>query len=706
MAIERALLRLSGVVSAELTFATEKVGVIYDPRSASAARLRKAIESVGFGTLSEDDAAARESAQVRDVRLQRRRLAIAGVLGGPILIHMVLSWFHLVPSNRLLLFAFATPLQLAIGWHYYRASWQALRYAHVATSDVLVALGSTAAYGYSVATTFWIDGPVYYDTQAMVLVFVMIGKYLKVSATSKSTEAVRALVGLQARTANIVIPEIGRLREVPIDDVKVGDIIAVRQGERSPLDGIVHEGEASFDEAMLTGESMPREKRPGDSVIAGSVNVLGAIRIRVERVGAETTLAQIIRLVESAQGGKIAVMDLADRISYVFVPTVLVIAAGTLLGWLVHGAPASLALSHAVAALVIACPCALSLAPGTAVAVATGEAAKRGVLIKGGRILEHAHRLDVVLLDKTGTLTRGRPTLASIVTAPRVESAYAHRLAAALEEHSVHPLASAIVADAPEERAQAEGIEIATGDGVRGHVEAGHVRVGRLSWIQAEGADVSRLTAAARTMQAEGMTVVGVSLDNRALAVFGIVDEIKSHAAEAVRKLVASGLRVAMVTGDNAGTAHRIAEMAGITEVYADIRPDGKAEIVRGLQRQGLRVAVVGDGINDAPALQQADVGIAMGTGSDVAAAASDITLVGDDLRYIAASIGISRSAFRIIGQNFAYAFGFNGLALPIAALGFLDPVLAASSMAVSSAAVVGNSLRLRGQARRLLEIS
>ncbi|GAC1421364.1 MAG: copper-exporting P-type ATPase CopA [Candidatus Velthaea sp.] len=705
IAIERVLVRLPGVISAELTFATEKVGVIYDPRSGSPARIRAAIESVGFGTLTEGDAAARESAQIRDLRVQKRSLLMVLLLGGPILVHMVLSWFHLVPQNRLLLFAFATPLQIIIGWHYYRASWQALRHAHVATSDVLVAIGSTAAYAYSVATTFWIVGPVYYDTQAMVLVFVMIGKYLKVAATSKSTEAVRALVGLQARTANLVNVETGKLREVPIDDIKVGDIIVIRQGERAPLDGVVSEGDASFDEAMLTGESMPLEKRPGDSIIAGSIDVLGVVRVRVERVGENTTLAQIIRLVESAQGGKIAVMDLADRISYVFVPAVIALATTTLLGWLLHGASGASALAHAVAALVIACPCALSLAPGTAIAVATGEAARRGVLIKGGRVLEHAHRLDVVLLDKTGTLTHGRPTLTSTATAHGIDKAYAHALAAALEAHSMHPLASAIVAEAPEERPRAHNVETVSGSGVRADVEAGQVLVGRLSWLQSHGVDTSELDAQATGFEVEAMSVVALALNGRILAVFGISDEIKPHAAQAVRALRTRGLRVAMVTGDNAGTAHRVAGLVGIEEVYADVRPDGKAEIVRGLQRAGLRVAVVGDGINDAPALGQADVGIAMGTGSDVASSASDITLIGDDLRYIASSIALSDSAFRIIAQNFVFAFGFNGLGLPIAALGFLDPVLAASSMALSSAAVVGNSLRLRGQARRLLEI-
>ena len=704
IAIERALLRIPGVVTAELTFATEKVGIVYDPRAGNTARFRKAIESVGFGTLTEDDAAARESAQVRDVRLQRRRLMLAGVFGGPILIHMILSWFHLVPPNRLLLFAFATPLQLAIGWHYYRASYQALRYARVATSDVLVAIGSTAAYAYSVATTFWIDGPVYYDTQAMVLVFVMIGKYLKVAATSKSTEAVRALVGLQARTAHVVNPETGRLREVPIDDVHVGDVVAVRQGERAPLDGSVAEGEASFDEAMLTGESVPVVKRSGDAIIAGSISVLGSIRLRVERVGADTTLAQIIRLVESAQGGKIAVMDLADRISYVFVPAVIALAAITFASWTLHGSRIEVALAHAVAALVIACPCALSLAPGTAIAVATGEAARRGVLIKGGRILEHAHRLNVVLLDKTGTLTRGRPTLAAVVSARAVDRAYAHALAAALEEQSVHPLASAIVAEAPEERPLVGEVRTIPGAGMQATIDRGVARVGRLSWLRAEGVELDELRDAADGFERQAMSVVGVALDERLLAVFGVIDEIKPHAAEAVAALHARGLRVAMVTGDNLGTANRVAAAVGITEVYADVRPDGKAEIVRDLQRAGLRVAVVGDGINDAPALGQADVGIAMGTGSDVAAAASDITLIGDDLRAIASSIALSHAAFRIIAQNFIFAFGFNGVGLPIAALGFLNPVLAASSMAVSSAAVVGNSLRLRRQARRLLE--
>ena len=704
IAIERALLRQPGVAAAELTFATEKVSVIYDPRTSSPRQFRKIIDSVGFGTLAEGDAAARESAHVRDFQTQRRRLGYAALLGGPILIHMVLSWFHLVPSQRLLLFAFATPLQLVIGWHYYRASYQALRYAHVATSDVLIAVGSTAAYLYSVATTFWIAGPVYYDTQAMVLVFVLIGKFLKVAATSKSTEAVRALVGIQARTACIVNPENGRVREVPIDEVSVGTTILVREGERAALDGSVAAGDASFDESMLTGESMPLEKQAGDPIIAGSVAVRGSVQVRVERVGADTTLAQIIRLVESAQGGKIAVMDLADRISYVFVPVVLALAGITYVGWLIHGSGVSVAVAHAVAALIIACPCALSLAPGTAIAVATGEGARRGILIKGGRILEHAHRLDVAVFDKTGTLTKGRPTLTRIVTSG-ISEERALSIAGALEQYSLHPLAGTISARAVEPAAVTD-VEEVRGAGVRGRIGAVAVHVGRISWLHEEGVAMGELGAAASSLSDAGMSVVGLAMAKRLVATFGISDEVKSHARAAVELLKERGLRVVMVTGDHAVTARRVAGNVGIVDVHADVRPDGKAQIVRDMQKCGLRVAFVGDGINDAPALGQADVGIAMGTGTDVAAAASDITLIGDDLRFVAAAIGISRSTFRIITQNFAYAFGFNILALPVAALGFLDPVLAASSMAVSSALVVGNSLRLRGQARRLLENS
>lgn len=711
-AVEKGLRRLPGVVEAELTFATERCDLVYDPAITDLKAIKARIVQMGYGALEEGELAQREEAHVRDLRLQWRRLVWAWLLGTPIFVLMVADWVGLgtvMPGERLMMFAFATPLIATVGLPYYRGAWQALRYGHSATTDVLIALGFSAAYLYSVVA-FFAGRPTYFDTSAMVLTFVTTGKYLKVRATATSSQAVRRLVGLQARTAEIV-DQTGATREVPIDDVEVGDRLLIRPGARIPLDGSVTVGQSLVDESMLTGESFPLTKKPGDRVLAGTLNQSQLLRIRVEKIGRETTLAGIITLLDSTQSGKPAVLELSDRISAVFVPGVLVISAATFTVWMVLGAGAGggvgAALAHAVAVLVIACPCAVSLAPGTAIAVATGEAAHRGCLIKGPTVLEDLQRARVVVFDKTGTLTHGRPTVTNLVLHPGWGREDVLRYAAAAEASSEHPLAAAITQAATDlglPVPPATTSQTVPGRGVRALVDGHHVVVGSPRLIN-EATDGT----ATWEIASDGHISVGVAVDGRFAATLWLADPIRPEAPAVVAHLQARGTRVVMLTGDHHATAAAVAEEVGIDEVRAEVLPGGKVEVVRDLQTDdtcdgkdtggsaGVIVAMVGDGLNDAAALAQADIGIALGTGTDVAAEASDLTLLREDLTGVIDTITLSRRAYRVIVQNFVYAFAFNGIGLPIAAAGMLNPVFAALSMGISSVAVVTNSLRLRG---------
>ncbi|MBI4537510.1 MAG: copper-translocating P-type ATPase [candidate division NC10 bacterium] len=739
--IERALQETPGVISASVNFATNAATVHYSPAMVSMADLRRAIREAGYEPLEAagDVSPVDRERQAREQEIQtlRRKLAVGAVLTAPVAVGSMHHWLLWAPAMlqsfwvQLLL---STPVQFWVGAQFYRGAWAALRHK---TSDMntLIAVGTSAAYFSSLAMTLAPDffaargirPAVYFETAAVIITLILLGRMLEATARGRTSEAIRRLMGLQAKTARVLAG--GEERDIPVEDVRIGDLVVVRPGEKIPVDGLVREGASAVDESMLTGESLPVEKRPGDSVIGATLNRTGTFRFEATKVGKDTVLAQIIRLVEEAQGSKAPIQRLADAVASVFVPAVIGIAVVTFLVWLALGpAPVFLfAMLNFVAVLIIACPCALGLATPTAIMVGTGRGAEQGILIKNGESLEMAHRVQAVILDKTGTLTEGRPEVTDIlIVAPSTEhrapsampgtpishqpSAISHqellRLAASLERGSEHPLGEAIVA-----RAKAEGIALAEvqefqavpGHGVRGRVEGRHVLLGNARFLRDAGVAVGPLEARAEELAAQGKTPVFLAVDGRAAGIIAGADTLKAHSAEAVGALHRLGLEVIMLTGDNPRTVRAVAEQAGIDRVRAEVLPQEKAAEVKRLQAEGKRVAMVGDGINDAPALAQADVGIAIGTGTDVAMEASDITLMRGDLRGVVTAMALSRRTMRTIKQNLFWAFVYNILGIPIAAgilypvAGILlDPMVASAAMALSSVSVVSNSLRLR----------
>lgn len=731
-AIERALERTSGVSAAQLTFATEKLEVQHDPAVIDLRGIKEVVGKVGFGALSEGEAVeTREEAHLRQVRESWQRVIWSWILGTPVFIMMAISWFW--PDfyftggfwgDRLICFILTTPL-MWVGRKYFLGAYQAIRYGRVATADVLISLGTGSAYLYSVVTQFGFNNPnTYYDIAAMVIAFISTGSYMKTRATARASEAIRNLVGMQARTARVLRG--GQEVDVPIDEVKHGDTVVVKPGERIPVDGNVARGFSAVDESMLTGESMPVEKRPGSKAVAGTITKNGMLQIEVAGLGRETMLSQIIKLVEQAQSEKVPILEFTDKLATILVPFVILLAAGVFTAWAIfNGGPDRWmqAVSHMVAVLVISCPCALTLAPGTALMVASGDAAQNGILIKSAAVLENAHKLDHIVMDKTGTLTKGQPAVTDVVTGTGASETEVLRLAASAESGSEHPLADAIVQHAKNlglELTQPEVFEALPGHGIVAAVDGRRVLVGNTKLLNEyilggadgwqhilSGADgwLERKEA----LEAEGKTVMLVAVDDNVHGMVAVADTVKPEAARAVAELARMGILVTMLTGDNRRTAEAIARQLGIDRVIAEVLPQDKVDEVKRLQQQtvtrqtlfGSReeralVAMVGDGLNDAPALAQADIGVAIGTGTDVAAEASDVTLIRDDLLGVVRAIRLSRETFRIIQQNFLYAFAFNGLGLPFAALGILPPIVASAMMGVSSLAVVGNSMRIK----------
>ncbi|HEU5101305.1 MAG TPA: heavy metal translocating P-type ATPase [Roseiflexaceae bacterium] len=743
--VEKALKKTDGVLDATVNLATERASVTYAPGVADFAALQAAVEAAGYGVIApaqdntaepQDLEAAARSAELAD---KRRKLIVAVVFGLPLFLLAMARDFGLIqpwltpfwaaleaqmeaagghaedlstimhyPARADLLnwlfLLLATPVQFYSGRDFYVHAWRALK-ARTANMDTLIALGSSAAFFYSAGLlAFNLPGHVYFETAAVIIALILVGKYLEARAKSQTSAAIRALIGLQPKTARVLRG--GLEVEAPLAEVRVGDIVVVRPGEKVPVDGVITSGQSSLDESMLTGESMPVQKAVGDAVIGATLNRTGSFQFRATRVGKDTALAQIVKLVQEAQGSKAPVQRLVDQVSAVFVPVVIGIALVTFAVWYLITGDFTQAMMFAVAVLVIACPCALGLATPTAIMVGTGTGAEHGILIKNAEALERASSLTTVVFDKTGTITAGQPAVTDVVASGANDELL--RLAASVERGSEHPLGEAIVRAAQERGLaleQPEGFEALAGQGVRARLDGRALLIGSPRLMAELGVDASTLEDAIARLQAEAKTAVVVAADGVALGVLGIADPVKPTSPQAIGELKRQGVQVLMLTGDNRRTAEAIAERVGLGpgEVLAEVLPEMKAAEVKRVQGLGRVVAMVGDGINDAPALAQADVGIAMGTGTDVAMETAGVTLLRGDLRSVGQAIALSKRTMRTIRWNLFWAFIYNVIGIPVAAGLFypltgwqLSPIIAAGAMAFSSVFVVSNSLRLR----------
>ncbi len=732
--VERALKKkVPGVLDANVNLASEKATVRYLAGEAEPRDLERAVEGAGYGVVPEEAEASVEDAHEKDYRDLKTKFVVSAVLTVLILLGTLPMMFDLmVPVSMVVwnaaLLALATPVQFWGGARFYRSAWGALKHGEANMSTLVVA-GTSAAYLYSAVATFapgLFSGraDVYFDTSAAIITLILLGRLLEARAKGRTNDAIKKLAGLQARTARVVRGD--EEVDIPVEEVATGDVVVVRPGEKVPVDGRVVSGTSALDESMITGESIPVTKETGDEVIGATVNTTGSFRFVATKVGKDTALSQIIRMVEEAQGSKAPIQRLADRISAVFVPIVMGLAAATFLVWWLFGPdPAfTFAVLNMVAVLIIACPCAMGLATPTSIMVGTGKGAENGILIKGGEALEGAHKLNTVVLDKTGTLTRGKPELTDVVATDGLPDAELLKLVASAERGSEHPLGEAIVRGARERGVvlaeMGEEFEAVAGGGVRATVEGRRVLIGNRRFLGEEGVSEDGLVPRSEELAASGKTPMFVAVDGRPVGLVAVADVVREESREAIQRLHSLGLEVAMLTGDNRRTAEAIARELGIDRVLAEVRPAEKADEVKRLQAEGKLVAMVGDGINDAPALAQADVGVAIGTGADVAMEAADLTLVGGDVRGVARAIALSKATVRNIKQNLFWAFAYNVLLIPVAAgvlypllageaggvpdalrpllgeYGFLNPILAAAAMALSSVTVLANALRLR----------
>ena len=734
--VEQALSSVPGVVSASVNLASEKATVEY-LEGTQVSDLKRAVADAGYELGAEAETLEDvTTASQREIKWLRHRFLFAAVIG---LLILGLGFGPSFLGRFYLLWVLATPVQFWAGWRFYRGTWGALKH-RTADMNTLIAVGTSAAYAYSVLAVVFpgffatggLEPHLYFDTSAMIIALILLGRFLEARAKGQTSEAIKKLIGMQPKTALVI--RNGEEREIPVEEVAVGDLITVRPGERVPVDGIVRQGYSSVDESMITGESIPVEKNVGDEVIGATINKTGSFQFEATKVGKDTTLAQIIRLVEEAQGSKAPIQRLADIIASYFVPTVIGIALATFIIWYFVGpAPAfTFALLNFIAVLIIACPCALGLATPTAIMVGTGKGAENGILIRSAEALERAHKINTVLLDKTGTLTQGKPEVTDIIAASSFSEENILRLAASAERQSEHPLAEAIVQAASSQKLKLQavtGFKAIPGKGVEASAGDKKIVLGNLALMKAEKLALNGLEKEASRLWEQGKTVMFLGINKEVVGIVALADALKPGAREAVAALHRLGIEVVMLTGDNRRTAEAIAREADIDRVIAEVLPEQKAQEVKKLQGKGKVVAMVGDGINDAPALAQADIGIAIGTGTDVAIETGDITLISGDLSGIVNAIDLSRRTLRTIKQNLFWAFAYNTSLIPVAAgvlfiafgrtgvpaglhfilgdYGFLNPILAAAAMAASSLTVVFNSLRLKGfKPARLTEMT
>jgi len=720
--VEKALSSLKGVVHASVNFATERASVEYIPEEVMIRDLKKVVQEAGYQVLEvkEEDVVERERiAREKELTRLKWKFIIGAILLVPILILMygaslLEKWMGLSREvNFFIQFLLATPVQFWVGRQFYVGFWKATKHK---TSDMntLIAVGTSAAYFYSLIATFlphlfMVKGlmlDVYFDTSAAIVVLILLGRFLEARAKGKTSEAIKKLIGLQPKTARVI--RNGNEVDIPVGEVSLGDIVVVRPGEKIPVDGIVREGYSSIDESMVTGESLPVEKKAGDTAIGATINKTGTFKFEATKVGKDTVLAQIIRLVQEAQGSKPPIARMVDVIASYFVPIVIAIAIVTFLVWYFFGPHPALtyAFLNFVAVLIIACPCALGLATPTSIMVGTGKGAENGILIRGAEALETAHQLNTIVLDKTGTLTRGEPSVTDIIESEGFTKKEILTLAASAERGSEHPLGEAIVKKAKEEDLDlldAKDFQAIAGQGIEATINSKRVLLGNVRLMEEKKVFLNGLSEKAELSSNEGMTPMFLAVEEKAVGIIAVADTLKENSKEAIEALHRMGLEVVMLTGDRERTAKAIANQIGIDRVLAEVLPEMKAEEVKRLQAEGKKVGMVGDGINDAPALAQADVGIAIGTGTDVAMESSDITLIGGDLRGVVTAIALSKATIRNIKQNLFWAFAYNTILIPVAAgvlfpfFGILlNPIFAAGAMAFSSVTVVTNALRLR----------
>ncbi|PEJ71244.1 heavy metal translocating P-type ATPase [Bacillus wiedmannii] len=710
--VEKRLNKLEGVNGATVNFALESATVDFNPDEINVNEMKSAITKLGYKLeVKSDEQDGSTDHRLQEIERQKKKFIISFILSFPLLWAMVSHFsftsFIYLPDmlmNPWVQLALATPVQFIIGGQFYVGAYKALRNKS-ANMDVLVALGTSAAYFYSVYLSIRSIGSsehmtdLYFETSAVLITLIILGKLFEAKAKGRSSEAIKKLMGLQAKTATVVRD--GTEMKILIEEVVAGDIVYVKPGEKIPVDGEIVEGKSAIDESMLTGESIPVDKTIGDVVIGSTMNKNGFLKVKATKVGRDTALAQIIKVVEEAQGSKAPIQRVADQISGIFVPVVVVIAIITFAVWMLFVTPGDFggALEKMIAVLVIACPCALGLATPTSIMAGSGRSAEYGILFKGGEHLEATHRLDTVILDKTGTVTNGKPVLTDVIVADGFHEEEILRLVGAAEKNSEHPLAEAIVEGIKEKKIDipsSETFEAIPGFGIESVVEGKQLLIGTRRLMKKFNIDIEEFSKSMEELEREGKTAMLIAINKEYAGIVAVADTVKDTSKAAIARLKKMGLDVVMITGDNTQTAQAIAKQVGIDHVIAEVLPEGKAEEVKKLQAQGKKVAMVGDGINDAPALATADIGMAIGTGTDVAMEAADITLIRGDLNSIADAIFMSKMTIRNIKQNLFWALAYNGLGIPIAAFGFLAPWVAGAAMAFSSVSVVLNALRLQ----------